>query len=221
MSFTSNLIEYKNGIFQGDGLSVLLFISSTNPLSFILNILKGYLIGKENSDDLKKLFAPNMNSMKLLLDLVTQFSKDIGMKFGESKCAYLQIERGRINVNSEYIKINNLNIPTFGLLDWRIGEIDSIDKKKKRKILTMTGNFHKKSDIDRSYMPRKLGGRGVKEIMTAYECRIASAKNHLTQNKKNNKYLNKVIESEENGVIRISNELINQSNIELNENHVM
>ena len=32
------------------------------------------------------------------------------MKFGESKCAYLQIERGRIKVNSENIKINNLNI---------------------------------------------------------------------------------------------------------------
>ena len=40
----------------------------------------------------------------------------------------------------------------------------------------------------------------------------------MTQNKKNNKYLNKVIESEENGIIRIANELINQSNIELNEN---
>ena len=42
-----------------------------------------------------KLFAPNMNSMKLLLDFVTAFSKDIGMIRGESKCAYLQIERGR------------------------------------------------------------------------------------------------------------------------------
>ena len=29
---------------------------------------------------------------------------------------------------------------------------------------------------------------------------------------------NKVIESEENGIIRIANKLINQSNIELNEN---
>ena len=48
--------------------------------------------------------------MKLLLDVVTQFSKDIGMKFGEYKYAYLQVERGRIKVNSENIKINNLNI---------------------------------------------------------------------------------------------------------------
>ena len=32
------------------------------------------------------------------------------MKFRKSKCTYLQIERGRIKVNSENIKINNLNI---------------------------------------------------------------------------------------------------------------
>ena len=32
------------------------------------------------------------------------------MKFGESKCAYLQIEKGEAKVNSENIKINNLNM---------------------------------------------------------------------------------------------------------------
>ena len=76
----------------------------------------------------------------------------------------------------------------------------------------MTRDFHKNIDIDRFYMPRKLGGRGIKEIMTVYECRVVSAKQYLTQSKKNNKYLNKVIESEENGIyiIRIANELINQ-----------
>ena len=136
-----------------------------------------------------------MNSKKLLLDLLTQFSKDIDMKFGESKCAYLQIKRGRIKVNSENINIGNLDIeqvkggesykylgidenisfdgttnkervltkyfkrarkiwsselsgydkflsynafavpvliPTFGLLDWIIDEIDSINKKQEK-----------------------------------------------------------------------------------------
>ena len=53
----------------------------------------------------------------------------------------------------------------------------------------MTGNFHKNSKIDRLYMPRKLDGRGIKEMMSAYESRIVSAKQHLTQSKDNNKYL--------------------------------
>ena len=57
-------------------------------------------------------------------------------------------------------------------------------------------------------MPRKLSGSGIKEIMTACECRIVSAKQHLTQNRKNNKYLHKVIENEENGIIRIANEKV-------------
>ena len=34
-----------------------------------------------------------MNQMK---ELVTQFSGDIGMKFGELKCAYMITERGDI-----------------------------------------------------------------------------------------------------------------------------
>ena len=55
----------------------------------------------------------------------------------------------------------------------------------------MTGNFHKNSNIDRLYMPRKLDGRGTKEMMSTYESRIVSAKQHLTQSKKNNKYLKK------------------------------
>ena len=40
-------------------------------------------------------------------------------------------------------------------------------------------------------MPRKLDGRGTKEMMSTYESRIVSAKQHLTQSKKNNKYLKK------------------------------
>ena len=40
----------------------------------------------------------------------------------------------------------------------------------------MTSNFHKNSDTDRFYIPRKLGGRGIKEIKT-YECKRISAKN--------------------------------------------
>ena len=88
-------IKYLRGIFQGDSLSVLLFILCVDPLSFLLNSLTGYKMGLNGKrttnitnlffvDDLKP-YATNLNQMKLLLDLVTQFSNDIGMKFGESK----------------------------------------------------------------------------------------------------------------------------------------
>ena len=84
----SDVIHYLKGIFQGDTLSVILFILSLNPLSFMLNKLKEYNIGDAEKrdrditqlffvDDLK-LYATNINTAKLQLDLVTQFSKTSG-----------------------------------------------------------------------------------------------------------------------------------------------
>ena len=73
--------------------------------------------------------APNMNSMKLLLDPVMQSLQDIGMKFGESNCADLQIERGQTTVNSENIKITNFNTKQVkeGKSCLRINENISLD----------------------------------------------------------------------------------------------
>ena len=48
--------------------------------------------------------------MKKQLDLVTSFSRDIGMKFGEDKCAFIKIEKRNINSDETNIKMNNLTI---------------------------------------------------------------------------------------------------------------
>ena len=47
-----------------------------------------------------------------------------------------------------------------GVLDWRELELRNLDIKT-RKILTMHGIFHKKGNVSRLYMKRKLGGRGL------------------------------------------------------------
>ena len=70
--------------------------------------------------------------------------------------------------------------PTFRIICWTIQEIENLDIIT-RKILNMTGNFHQSSDIDRLYLPRKMGGRGLKSIKLAYECRIISIRQHLLQ----------------------------------------
>ena len=51
-----------------------------------------------------------MNQMRRLLDQVTQFSRDIGMKFGESKCTYMVIERGEIIEQVKPIVMNDVTI---------------------------------------------------------------------------------------------------------------
>ena len=48
--------------------------------------------------------------MKMVLDLITTFSKDTGMTFDEDKCAYQQIEKGKLLNNTKGLQINDLKI---------------------------------------------------------------------------------------------------------------
>ena len=98
-------ILYKKSVFQGDYLSVILFILSLNPLSFFLNETDGYKMAINTIyekilthllfvDD-SKLYAATLQQSKLQLDIITTFSRDIVMAFGEDKCDYVCIERGK------------------------------------------------------------------------------------------------------------------------------
>ena len=112
----SSFIKISKGIYQGDSLSVMLFVISLNTLSYQLRMRKGYAYGKNRQyqhthnffvDDLK-LFATNMNNIKCLLDIVTLFSKDTGMEFGVDKCAFVQNEKGKQIQNPGPLIINDL-----------------------------------------------------------------------------------------------------------------
>ena len=115
---TTEITKFLKGIFQGDSLSVLLFIISLNPLSFMPKKTKGYFIGEKREinhthnffvDDLK-LFAQTSSSIQIQLDIITTFSKDINMNFGEEKCTYMRIEKEKMVDNSNPIVINHLTI---------------------------------------------------------------------------------------------------------------
>ena len=85
----------------------------------MLNKLKGYTLGTGNNrtnvthnlfiDDLK-LCGSTLDIIKKQLDLVTTFSADTGMKFGEDKCAVMRVEKGKIVNSDTPLKINNLRI---------------------------------------------------------------------------------------------------------------
>ena len=115
----SGRIDYKRGMLQGDALSVILFILQVNPASFVLEDVEGYQLGNEEIkqnlnrlffvDDLK-LYATDIDIGKLLLDIITAFTKDVGMSFGEKKCAYICIENGRRKSLGQTIEINGLRV---------------------------------------------------------------------------------------------------------------
>ena len=117
-TLTTEPIKFLKGIFQGDSLSVMLFVLCLNPLSFLLNKCKGYSFGRARKlqhthnffvDDLK-LYLQDLNSTKRQLDVIATFSRGIHMQFGEDKCAYLQIEKGKVTQNLKPMFISSLTI---------------------------------------------------------------------------------------------------------------
>ena len=100
-SIKTNTINYITGVLQGGCLSLILFILSVIPLSFLLSLLAGYNITKTDNnkqklthlffvDDLK-IYRGNRKEETWQLYLITQFTKDIDMELGLEKCAYIYI----------------------------------------------------------------------------------------------------------------------------------
>jgi hypothetical protein len=229
-------VKISTGIYQGDCLSPLLFIMALIPLSWLLNSTKcGIQLNKNGRrinhllymDDLK-LFAKNDHEITKLLDIVEQFSGDIGMKFGLKKCASAAIDKGKliengeqnrkagliqdvekygpykylglkekfgilekenkVEIKEEYhrriktvlrtklnakniiMAINMWAIPvilyTAGVLKWSQSELNEIDSNT-RKQLTVSKVIGKKQDIDRLYLPRRIGGKGLLKVKDA------------------------------------------------------
>ena len=72
--------------------------------------------------------------------------------------------------------------PTIGILQWTKKEICDIDIAT-RKILSYTGNLHKRADINRLYVPRKQGGRGLTSVKDIYISRHIILAEHLSEQK--------------------------------------
>ena len=82
----------------------------------------------------------------------------------------------------------------------------------------MTGNFHPNGDVDRLYIPRSEGGRGVKSIVRMYESRTVSVALHLELNKSHNITLQFVVEQEQNDIVRLKKKLLRNYEIEWEDN---
>lgn len=229
-------IPIRRGIFQGDSLSPLWFCLAMNPLSHRLNSTNyGFAIKNNNTelarlshllymDDLK-LLASTKNQLEQMLNIVEEFSNDIGMQFGLDKCRVLNIIRGQIQpggydmengqnieameagevykylgvkqarkidhqamkkeLTTKFIKkvrrvlhthLNSKNLfkalntyacstlgYSFGIIDWSKTDIETLQRKV-RTLLTKAHKHHPRSAVERTTLPRHLGGRGLMDI---------------------------------------------------------
>ena len=97
-------VKINRDIFQGDTLSPILFVITLIPVSILLGDMKaGCVLGESRGkinhllfmDDLR-LYGKTMQELDSLVQTVRIFSGDIGMQFGISKSAMLQMKRGKV-----------------------------------------------------------------------------------------------------------------------------
>jgi hypothetical protein len=105
------------------------------------------------------------------------------------------ILKSQLSARNKITSFGALVVPilrySFGIINWRLEEIKQIDRKT-RKMLTMCKVHHPKADIDRLYVKRKEGGRGLVQVETAYKAEILNIAEYLNTNYKEDQFLNVV-----------------------------
>ena len=104
--------------------------------------------------------------------------------------------------------------PTIRILNWTMKEIEDLDKAT-RWIMCYAGNLHMRSFINylliyinRIYVPRIQGGRGLASIEDTFTSRIVALANHIEAAAISNPFLEKVKEHEQNNIIRLRDQLL-------------
>ena len=178
---------------------MILFVLALNPLSHLYRSTKGYAYCKNRQhqhphnffvDDLKS-YATDMNMVKRQPEIVTTFLKDIGMKFGKDKCAFLHIEKGIIK------KILPLNINHLTIQP--VADGDSYKYLGRDENITHNGPLSKEK-VSKEYLNRE------RKIWS-------SLRQHLLRNANKNEILGYVSEYEHAYIIRVGNEFLINNDI--------
>ena len=104
----------------------------------------------------------------------------------------------------------------FVNLEWTKEEIEGIDIKT-RKLLCLTGSFHRNSNVDRLYVPRQAGGRGMNSILDIFVVRLIATTIHIENISKKHKYLQEVKRHENQGLLRVIREWLESLGHTINE----
>jgi hypothetical protein len=129
-------------------------------------------VGNTMENEIKEL-----EPMKAYKYLGVEENHNIEHKNEKVKLKKEYVRRLRLILNAELSAKNKMQaigslavqVPrySFGIINWQQEEIQKLGRKT-RKMLTIHGQYHPRADIDRLYVPRKEGGRGLMQVEVAY-----------------------------------------------------
>jgi len=140
-------------------------------------------IGRTFENDIKQL---DPRKSYKYLDIEESF--DIQHKNEKEKLKKEYLRRLRLVLGTELSAkntvqaIGSLAVPvlrySFGTVNWHQVELQKLDRKT-RKLLTIHGQHHPKADVDRLYVRRKQGGRGLMQLEAAHAVEISKLVEYL------------------------------------------
>ena len=93
------------------------------------------------------------------------------------------ILKTELNSKNRIEAINTLAVSfaqySFNIINWNLANLNRLDTKI-RKLLTSNKMHHPKANVDRLYLPRSSGGRGMTELETYYKITTMGMQKSLT-----------------------------------------
>ena len=93
--------------------------------------------------------------------------------------------KSELNATNRINAINTLAVPvvsySFNIINWTLEDLRRLDRKT-RKLLTTAKMHHPKADVNRLYLPRTSGGRGLIQIETSYKLTTIGLHTYLNTN---------------------------------------
>ena len=165
-------VSINRRIFQGDSLSLLLFVVCMIPLTTILKKKAGYVIKDGNLkvnhllfiDDFK-LFEHSEREIESLVRTVLGVSTDIGMDFSIKKCGVVIMKRGQFSSTDGIVLPNGETIKEVENDGYRYIGILELDKLKEMKDKLKSEYLRR----TRLIMKSNLNGRNIIRAINTWE----------------------------------------------------
>jgi hypothetical protein len=108
-----------------------------------------------------------------------------------------KVLKSNLNGGNFIRAINSWAVPviryTAGIVDWTQVELEELDRKT-RKLMTANHALHPQSDVDRLYLPRNTGGRGLLQVKQTVEEEKRALSDYIKHSTEN--YLKEVAKEE-------------------------